>query len=49
MMAKDPAARYPTPERAASALLLCIEASGATPSSPDLDPDMRPYLNWLES
>lgn len=48
MMAKDPAQRYPTPERAAQALQVFL-AAGAEPSrSPEADPEMRPYLQWLE-
>jgi serine/threonine protein kinase len=48
MMAKDPAQRYPTPERAAQALQVFL-AAGAEPSrSPEADPNMRPYLKWLE-
>ena len=49
MMAKDPAGRYPTPERAAQALEVFLAAGSAPPSSPDLDPQMQPYLNWVES
>jgi serine/threonine protein kinase len=48
MMAKDPAGRYPTPERAAKALEVFLAAGGQPPSSPDADPGMRPYLTWLE-
>jgi serine/threonine protein kinase len=47
MMAKAPDGRYPTPERAAQALEVFL-AAGAAPSSPDLDPKMRPFLTWLE-
>jgi serine/threonine protein kinase len=48
MMAKDPAQRYPTPERAAQALQVFLVA-GAEPSrSPEADPKMRPYLQWLQ-
>jgi serine/threonine protein kinase len=49
MMAKDPAGRYPTPERAAGALETFLAAGSAPPSSPDLDPEMKPYLTWLET
>jgi serine/threonine protein kinase len=48
MMAKDPAGRYPTPERAAGALEVFLAAGSAPASSPDLDPQMQPYLTWLE-
>src|SRR5262249_43421633 len=49
MMAKEPAGRYPTPERAAGALETFLVAGGVPPSSPDLDPEMKPYLTWLEA
>lgn len=48
MMAKDPAKRYPTPGRAAKALEVFLAAGGNRPqSSPELDPSMQPYLQWL--
>jgi serine/threonine protein kinase len=50
MMAKEPAKRYPTPERAAQALEVFLAAGSSPPlSSPVLDPTMQPYLKWLES
>jgi serine/threonine protein kinase len=49
LMAKDTAGRYPTPSRAAQALEMFLAAGAVPASSPDLDPDMRPYLNWLEA
>jgi serine/threonine protein kinase len=49
MTAKDPAGRYPTPERAAGALETFLVAGSVPPSSPDLDPEMKPYLTWLET
>ena len=48
MMAKDPAGRYPTPARAAGSLEMFLAAGAAPASSPDLDPEMQPYLRWLE-
>jgi eukaryotic-like serine/threonine-protein kinase len=48
MMAKDPAGRYPTPQRAAGSLEMFLAAGAAPASSPDLDPEMQPYLRWLE-
>ena len=48
MMAKDPGGRYPTPARAAGSLEMFLAAGAAPASSPDLDPDMQPYLRWLE-
>jgi serine/threonine protein kinase len=47
MLAKDPAARYATPERAAQALEVFL-AAGAPPSSPELDPSMASFLSWLD-
>jgi serine/threonine protein kinase len=51
MMAKEPAGRYPTPERAAQALEVYLAAgqSQSLPSSPDLDPQMQSYLAWVEA
>lgn len=49
MMAKEPAGRYPTPERAAKALEVFLAAGGAPLASPDADPRMRTYLTWLET
>src|SRR5262245_30665625 len=48
MMAKEPAGRYPTPEKAAAALETFLAAGGEPLASPDLDPQMKPYLSWLE-
>jgi serine/threonine protein kinase len=48
MIAKDPAQRYPTPERAAQAMQMFL-ASGAEPGpTPEADPRMKKYLTWLE-
>jgi serine/threonine protein kinase len=47
MLAKEASGRYPTPERAAQALEVFLAAGGPL-SSPDLDPNMRSYLTWLE-
>jgi serine/threonine protein kinase len=49
LLAKDPARRYPTPERAAQALQTFGAADAEPSRGPDADPNMRPYLNWLES
>jgi len=50
MLAKDPAARYPSPERAAQALQVFLAAGGADgPATPEADPKMRPFLTWLET
>jgi serine/threonine protein kinase len=49
MMAKETAGRYPTPERAAKALEVFLAAGNTPASSPDLDPQMQPYLNWVEA
>jgi serine/threonine protein kinase len=47
MLAKDPAQRYPTPDRAAQALRVFL-AAGAEPKAPEADAKMRSYLTWLE-
>ncbi len=49
MMAKDPAQRYPTPERAAQALQVFLAAGTETAAAPEAEPQMRSYLTWLES
>jgi serine/threonine protein kinase len=46
MLAKDPASRYATPERAAAALAT-FQAAGAQVVPLDQDPRMAPYLRWL--
>jgi eukaryotic-like serine/threonine-protein kinase len=48
MMAKDPAQRYPTPERAAQALQVFLAAGDGSLAAPEADPNMRSYLTWLE-
>jgi serine/threonine protein kinase len=48
MMAKDPAQRYPTPERAAGALQIFLAAGAEPASTLEADPNMKPYLSWLE-
>jgi eukaryotic-like serine/threonine-protein kinase len=48
MLAKDPAKRYPTPERAAQALQVFLAAGTDPLASPESDPKMKPYLTWLE-
>ena len=48
MMAKEPALRYQSPERAAQAMKTFL-AAGADPlAMPESDPKMRPFLQWLE-
>jgi hypothetical protein len=47
MLAKDPAQRYPTPDRAAQALRVFL-AAGTEPKAPEADAKMRSYLTWLE-
>jgi serine/threonine-protein kinase len=49
MLAKDPAQRYPTPDRAAQALHGFLTAGGEPAATPEADPRMRSYLNWLET
>jgi serine/threonine protein kinase len=48
MLAKDPAQRYPTPERAAQALQVFLTA-GKEPAHAEVNPHLRSYLTWLES
>jgi serine/threonine protein kinase len=48
MMAKDPAQRYPTPQRAAQALQVFLAAGNEQLAAPESDPRMKPYLTWLE-
>jgi serine/threonine protein kinase len=48
MMAKDPARRYPTPERAAQALQMFLAAGAEPESSPEAAAKMATYLTWLE-
>jgi serine/threonine protein kinase len=48
MLAKDPAGRYPTPERAAQALQVFLAAGAEPLHAPESDPKMRTYLTWLE-
>jgi serine/threonine protein kinase len=48
MMAKDPAQRYPTPERAAAALQVFLSAGAGDFAAPDEGPSMKRYLTWLE-
>jgi serine/threonine protein kinase len=48
MLAKDPAQRYPTPERAARALQVFLAAGAESLAAPESDPHMRSYLTWLE-
>jgi serine/threonine protein kinase len=49
MMAKDPASRYATPERAARELQVFLTDRADKPATLDSDPGMRAYLSWLES
>jgi serine/threonine protein kinase len=48
MMSKDPAQRYPTPERAGAALQVFLPAGMEKPRSPELEPSMSQFLLWLE-
>jgi serine/threonine protein kinase len=48
MLAKDPAKRYPKPERAAQALQVFLTA-GAPARALEEVPQMRRYLTWLET
>src|SRR5207249_3969226 len=48
MLAKDPAQRYPTPDRAAAALRVFLAAGAEPAPTAEADPHMRKYLTWLE-
>jgi serine/threonine protein kinase len=48
MMAKDPSERYATPRRAADALRPFLADVLDREQSPENDPGMRAYLDWLE-
>ncbi|HBI45746.1 MAG TPA: hypothetical protein DDY78_23275 [Planctomycetales bacterium] len=48
MLAKDPAGRYPTPERAAQALEVFLAAGAESSQAPESDPNMGSYLSWLQ-
>jgi serine/threonine protein kinase len=48
MLAKDPAERYPTPERAAQALQVFLTAGNEPPRPIEEGPQLRKYLTWLE-
>ncbi len=48
MMAKEPAQRYPTPERAAQALQVFLAAEAAPAGNPEADARMSSFLSWLE-
>jgi eukaryotic-like serine/threonine-protein kinase len=48
MMAKEPANRYQTPERAAQALQVFLIARGDLNREPAVDEKMSSYLTWLE-
>jgi serine/threonine protein kinase len=49
MLAKDPTQRYPTPERAAQAMQVFLASANTALQSPEADPVMQPYLQWLSA
>jgi serine/threonine protein kinase len=49
MLAKEPAQRYPTPERAAQALQVFLASAAAEAQEEEIPLPKRSYLNWLES
>jgi serine/threonine protein kinase len=49
MLAKDPAQRYPTPQRAAQALQVFLVAGSAPARALEAEPQMRKFLTWLET
>jgi serine/threonine protein kinase len=48
MLAKDPAQRYPTPDRAAQALQIFLVAGQETPRLAEEGPQLRKFLTWVE-
>jgi serine/threonine protein kinase len=48
MLAKEPAQRYQTPEKAAQALQVFLAAGADVLAVPEADPKMRPFLQWVE-
>ncbi len=48
MLAKDPAQRYPTPERAAQAMQVFLAAGMEKVRQPPEDASMIQFLNWIE-
>jgi serine/threonine protein kinase len=48
MLAKEPAQRFATPEKAAQALLAFQAASVAPPRAVEEGPQLKKYLTWLE-
>jgi serine/threonine protein kinase len=49
MLAKAPAQRYPTPERAAQALQVFLAANSEPARPSEEGPQLRRYLTWLET
>jgi serine/threonine protein kinase len=49
MMAKEATGRYANPERAARALEVFLAAGNSPPTCPETDPEMQPYLSWVEA
>jgi serine/threonine protein kinase len=49
MLAKEPAQRYPTPERAAQALQEFLAAGSEPARALEAEPQMKKYLTWLET
>ncbi len=49
MLAKNPAERYPTPERAAQALQVFLTAGNEPAPLIEEGPQLRKYLTWLEA
>jgi serine/threonine protein kinase len=49
MLEKDPAKRYPTPEKAAQALQVFLASAGDGAKGPEVEPRMQAYLSWLNT
>jgi serine/threonine protein kinase len=49
MLQKDPAQRYQTPDRAAQALKMFLASATEAARPLEAEPQMQPYLNWLQT
>jgi serine/threonine protein kinase len=49
MLQKDPAQRYQTPDRAAQALQVFLASASERAKPLEAEPQMQPYLNWLQT
>lgn len=49
MLQKDPAQRYQTPDRAAQALQVYLASANEAARPLEAEPQLQPYLNWLQT